>query len=142
MAYVSTYLNFLGQTEEAFNFYADVFNSTNPPTVMRFSSTPMAGQLPDEEKEQAMHASLEIIDGHMLMATDSLRSMGHEVRIGNNTTISLNLDSNEEADRIYGLLSQDSTERADMRQEFFGYWGSCLDRFGIRWMINVAPKND
>ncbi len=138
MAFVSTYLNFMGQTEEALNFYADVFQSPAPATIMRFSSMPNAPEIPEDERNGAMYAELEIIAGHKLMATDSLRSMGHEVNYGNNTTICLNLDSNDEADRIYGLLSQDSTERADMRQEFFGYWGSCLDRFGIRWMIVVS----
>jgi len=143
MAFVSTYLNYMGQSEEAFNFYASVFQVEEAPRLMRFSDMPeMPGmpEFPEEERSMIMHAELKIIDGHTLMATDMLRSMGHETRIGNNTTISLNLDSKEEADRIFAALSQDSTEFAPMTQMPFGYWGSTLDRFGIRWMINVDPN--
>jgi PhnB protein len=66
-----------------------------------------------------------------------LTSMGHVVRPGNNTTISLNLDSREDADRLYARLSEGGAEGSGMRDEFWGYWGSCQDRFGIRWMFNV-----
>lgn len=141
MAFVSTYLNFMGQTEEAFNFYASVFQTELSPRLLRFSDVPSfpgAPELPESEKNMIMHAELNIIGGHALMATDMLESMGHQTRIGNNTTISLNLDSKEEADRIYGLLAQRSTEFAPMTQMPFGYWGTALDRYGIRWMFNVA----
>ena len=143
MAFVSTYLNFMGQTEEAFNFYATLFNNEKSPRLMRFSdmpSFPGAPELPESEKNMIMHAELKILAGHTLMGTDMLESMGHQTKIGNNTTISLNLDSNEEADRLYAALSEGSTECAPMTQMPFGYWGVALDRFGIRWMFNVDPN--
>jgi PhnB protein len=56
------------------------------------------------------------------------------------TSIYLNFQGNaEEADRIYNTLSQGGTESVAPHDEFCGYWGVCLDRFGIRWMFNV-PK--
>lgn len=143
MAFVSTYLNYMGKAEEAFNFYASVFQIEESPRFMRFSdmpSFPGAPELPDGEKNMIMHAELKIIGGHSIMATDMLESMGHHTIIGNNTTISLNLDSNEEADRIYGLLAEGSTEFAPMTQMPFGYWGTALDKYGIRWMFNVDPN--
>ncbi len=109
---------------------------------MRFSDLPTASgvpELPEAEKNLIMHAELKIIGDHALMATDMLESMGHQTRVGNNTTNSSNLDSNEEADRIYALLSEGSTEFAAMAQMPFGYWGVALDKNGIRWMFNVAP---
>ncbi len=53
-----------------------------------------------------MHAELPITGGHVLMATDMLRSMGQHTRIGNNTTLCLDVDSRDEADRLYGALSE------------------------------------
>ena len=138
MASVSTYLNFQLQTEEALKFYQSVFNPDAPLSLMRFSDTPMAEQLPEHERDGIMHGSLEIVGGHQLLATDMLQSMGHEVRVGNNTALNLFLDSREDVDRIYALLSEGATEKADPHEETWGYWGVCLDRFGIRWMFNVV----
>ena len=138
MARVSTYVNTLGRTEEAFRFYAEVFG-TEVTQLIRFSDVGM-NHLPENERNGVMHAEVPILAGHMLMGTDMLASAGHEVRVGNNTTINLEPDTREEADRIYALLSEGSTESsgglADM--DWGAYWGTCLDRFGIRWMINVA----
>ena len=49
-------------------------------------------------------------------------------------------DSKEEADRIYNALSQGGTDCVPPHDEFWGYWGVCLDRFGIRWMFNVPNQ--
>lgn len=84
-----------------------------------------------------MHVALPIVGGTELMATDMLESMGHKVVVGNNTTISLQLDSKAEADGYYNALSEGGSDQAPMRDEFWGYWGCCLDRYGIRWMFNV-----
>jgi len=92
MAYVGTYLNFQLQTEEAFNWYASIFTPGVAPMFMRFSDTPQAPLLPESERHCIMHASLDIVAGHKLMATDMLASFGQKVIVGNNTTINLTLD--------------------------------------------------
>jgi len=49
------------------------------------------------------------------------------------------LDTRDHADTLFALLSQDSTEFAPMMEMPWGqYWGTALDRFGIRWMF-TAP---
>ena len=144
MAHVSTYLNYMGQTEEAFNFYAAAFGVEKSPRIMRYSdmpSMPGAPEIPDNEKNLVLHAELKIIGDHTLMATDMLESMGHHTKIGNNTTINLNLDSRQEADRLFDIFSDGATEQAGMMDMPYGYWGVALDKFGIRWMFNVAPQD-
>ena len=138
MAYVATYLNFMGQTEEAFKFYAKAFGTEDTLNITKFSDVPYGPDLPELEKNLVMNAQLKIVGGHLIMGTDMLESMGHKTRIGNNTTISLNLDSRQDADRLFALLSESSTEKAEMQEMPFGYWGTALDRFGIRWMLNVV----
>jgi len=143
MAYVSTYLNFMGQTEEAFNFYAKAFGVEASLRIMRFADMPAgpgAPEIPDNEKNLVMHAELKIIGDHTIMGTDMLESMGHKTQIGNNTTISLNLDSKAEADRLFEILSEGSEQKAGMMDMPYGYWGVALDKYGIRWMFNVAPQ--
>lgn len=139
MARVSIYLNFQGKTEEAFNFYKSVFKSEFSTPIMRVGDTPPspnAPALPEEERNAVMHVSMPILAGIQIMGTDFLESMGHKIVVGNNTTISLEPDSKEETDRLFQLLSEGGSDMAPMRQEFWGYWGCCLDRFGIRWMFN------
>lgn len=138
MTRVSTYLNFQGQAEEAFAFYAKTFG-TQVTALSRFSDMPAVGpgELPAGERDLVLHAELPIAGGHLLMATDMLRSMGQETRIGNNTTLCLDVDSREEADRLYGALSEGGSDSAPMANMPWGaYWGVTLDRYGIRWMVN------
>ena len=87
-----------------------------------------------------MHVSLPILGGTNIMGTDILESMGHKLTIGNNTTISLEPDTKEGADRIYNILSQGGTDCVAPHEQFLGYWGVCLDKFGIRWMFNVPNQ--
>jgi PhnB protein len=142
MTRVSTYLNFQGQTEEAFAHYAKTFG-TEVTTLTRFSDMPAGpGELPAEERNLVMHAEIPIAGGHVLMATDMLRSMGQQTRIGNNTTLNLEVDSRDEADRLYGALSEGGSEGSPMADMPWGaYWGVILDRYGIRWMINHTPAS-
>jgi PhnB protein len=86
-----------------------------------------------------MHVGLPILDGTIVMGTDMLESLGHKLTVGNNTTISLDLDNKAQADEIYAKLSEGGSDCVAPHDEFWGYWGVCLDRFGIRWMFNV-PK--
>jgi PhnB protein len=142
MAKTNIYLNFQGNTEEAFNFYKSVFKTNWAAPIMRIGDMPPQEGMPPlsaEDKNKVMHVSLPILGGTNIMGTDMLESMGHHVKIGNNTTISLEPDSKEEADRMYQALSQGATECVAPHDEFWGYWGVCLDKFGIRWMFNV-PK--
>lgn len=143
MASVSIYLNFMGNTEEAFNQYKKVFNTEFSSPVMRMKDIPQQDGIPslsEAEKNKVMHVALPILGGTQLMGTDVLESMGHKLIEGNNITISLNPDTKEDADRLYKELSQGGTEGVAPHDEFWGYWGTCKDKFGIRWMFNVSNQ--
>lgn len=142
MARVSTYLNFMGNAEEAFLFYKSVFGTEFLGPIYRMGDMPGDPTMPalsDAEKQKVMHVELPILAGHVLMATDMLDSLDHQLRIGNNTTINLEPDSRAEADRLYAALSEGGTEASGPADMPWGsYWGTCLDRFGVRWMFNYA----
>jgi PhnB protein len=144
MAKISIYLNFQGNTEEAFNFYKAVFNTEFVAPIMRMRDIPTQPgmpPLPEKEANSVMHVCLPILGGTQIMGTDMLESMGHKLRIGNNTTINLEPDSREETERLYKALSEGATDCQPLEHQFWGaYWGTCLDRFGIRWMFNYMGE--
>ncbi len=143
MASVSIYLNFQGNAEEAFNHYKKVFGTEFSAPIMRFKDIPPRDgmpALPEADKNKVTHVALPILGGIQLMATDILESMGHKLVEGNNFTISLNPDTKEEADKLYNELSEGATDAVAPHDEFWGYWGTCKDRFGVRWMFNVMKQ--
>jgi PhnB protein len=145
MSTVAIYLNFQGNAEAAFNFYQAVFGTAFSAPIMRIKDLPADPNSPkfsEADLNCVMHVALPIIGGTELMGTDMLESMGHKLIVGNNTTISLQLDTKEEADKFYNALSEGGTDKAAMREEFWGYWGCCLDKFGIRWMFNVMNSTN
>ena len=140
MSRVNTYLSFPGNTEEAFNFYKDVFG-TEFISLTRMKDMPLpagAPALAESDANKIMNIQLPIVNGHVLMATDALESLGHKVNVGNNVTISLDLDSVEEAERIYSKLMTNSPENSGplANMPWGAIWGSCLDQYGIRWMVS------
>jgi PhnB protein len=139
MSRVSTYLNFMGNAEEAFLFYRSVFGTEFAGEMTRMGdmpSGPGTPELPEAERHLVAHVELPILAGHVLMATDMLESMGHELKVGNNVTINLELDTRSETDRLYAELGEGGSESTGMQEMPWGYWGCTLDRFGIRWMFN------
>ncbi len=147
MAQVSIYFNFEGNAEEAFNFYKKVFKTEYSTPIMRMKDIPAQPGMPElseADQNKVMHVALPILGGTEIMATDVLESMGHKLIEGNNISISINPDTKEEADRLYQELSQSGSEGVAPHDEFWGYWGTCRDQFGIRWMFNIAnqPNNN
>jgi PhnB protein len=137
---VSVYLNFAGNTEKAFEFYRSVFGGEL--SLVRFKDMPMEGvTIPAQDENKLMHVSLPIGDDAMLMATDTLESMGQQLVQGNNVYISLHPDSREEADRIFNALSEGGDVEMPMGDQAWGdYYGSFKDKFGVKWMINHHPS--
>ncbi len=141
MAQINPYLNFPGTTEEAFNHYKSIFGGEFS-AVMRFGETPGCDDMPisEAEKGKIMHISLPV-GGNILMATDSLESMGQKLEYGNNNHICITPDSREDADRIFNGLAEGGTVQMPLADMFWGdYWGSLTDRYGINWMINYNPN--
>jgi PhnB protein len=144
MPRVSTYLNFMGTTEEAFTFYRSVFGTEFVGPVFRVGDMPGDPSMPEPteaEKQMIMHMELEILGGHVLMATDMIESMGHQVRVGNNMTLNLELEDRVETERLFGLLSEGGEDISELQDMPWGaYWGTCLDRYGVRWMFNCSDS--
>ncbi len=139
MVTVNPYLNFSGNTEEAFNFYKSVFGGEFL-QVVRFKDTDEGTKLNDKEKEMLMHISLPIGKGNILMGTDALDSMGHKIKEGNNFSLSVETESKEEADKIFKGLSEGGKVTMPQAETFWGsYFGMVNDKFGTQWMVSFTP---
>ena len=134
MATINTYLNFNGNTEEAFNFYKSVFGGEFT-TLQRLKDTPEADKVPASEQEKIMHVALPI-GSNLLMGTDVLESMP-KVKFGTNSSISIDAASEEEATRLFNGLSAGGKVEMPLEKMFWGaYFGFFIDKFGVQWMVN------
>ena len=145
MARTNTYLNFPRNTEEAFNFYKSVFGGEfGAGGIGRFKDIPPSDDMPpfaEADKNLVMHIELEILGGHVLMATDAPESMGFNVNFGNNVHISLEPDTKTETEKLFDALSAGGKITMELQDMFWGaYFGSCTDKFGVQWMFNCTKK--
>lgn len=146
MATINPYLNFNGNTEEAFNFYKTIFGGEFA-AVMRFKDVPAEGgcdgvKIAENELDKIMHIALPIGDGNLLMATDGLESMGQNFKTGDNFSISISAESRAEADRLFGGLSEGGKVEMPLADAFWGdYFGMLQDRFGIQWMVSYNENS-
>lgn len=138
MAVLNPYLNFAGNTEEAFKFYKTVFGGEFK-FLQRFKDTPEAGRVAANEKDKIMHVALPVGKGNTLMATDALESMGHKLTVGTNINLSLEAESKDEAEKLFKGLSQGGKVTMPLGDTFWGaHFGMVTDKFGIQWMVNYT----
>ena len=136
MATLNTYLNFNGKTEEAFNFYKSVFGGEFR-TLQRFKDTPDADKIPANAQDQVMHVALPV-GGNMLMGTDVPGNMP-PVTFGTNSSISIDAQSEEEANKLFNGLSAGGTVGMPLQKMFWGaLFGFFTDKFGVQWMVNYS----
>lgn len=144
MARTSTYLNFQGTTEAAFNFYKTVFGTEFAAPIGRFRDVPeQPGQPPmsESDKNLVMHVALPILGGHVLMGTDTPDFMGN-LTFGNNMSINLEPDTRAQTDRLFNALAEGGKVEMPLTEMFWGgYFGSLTDRFGVQWMFNCESKS-
>ncbi len=141
MAIINPYLNFNGNTEEAFNFYKSVFGGEFA-LVIRFKDMQSPEhKVAEADENKIMHIALPIGKGNVLMGTDFLESMGQKMVEGNRYSISLSAQNREEADKIFNGLSVGGKIEVPIADSPWGsYFGLFKDKFGIQWMVDFDPK--
>ncbi|MBC6110791.1 VOC family protein [Pedobacter fastidiosus] len=138
MATVNSYLNFNGNTEEAFNFYKSVFGGEFI-TVQRYKDTPACDGMMADEQDKIMHIALPI-GGNVLMGTDVIAPMPMAT-YGTGISLSVDAESEEEAHKIFNGLSAGGTATMPLDKMFWGaLFGMLTDKFGIHWMVNHDYK--
>lgn len=141
MALINPYLNFNGNSEEAFTFYKSVFGGEFAMIArfkdMRHHENPLS----ETDANKIMHIALPIGKGNVLMATDFLESQGQKMIEGNRYSVSLSAQSRAEADQLFNGLSAGGVVEMPIADSPWGsYFGLFKDKFGIQWMVDFDQK--
>ena len=132
---VQPYLFFDGRCEEAINFYRKAVGA-EVTMLMRFKESPDPGMSPPGSGEKILHASFRIGDSTVL-ASDGECS-GRQNFQG--FALSLTVANDAQADRAFAALSDGGKVKMPLNKTFFSSrFGMLADRFGVSWMVYVAP---
>jgi len=139
MKTANPYLNFNGNTEEAFTFYRSVLGGEFV-AVVRFKDFGENSMgVPENELDKIAHIALPLGKDNMLMGTDVLASQGQSLTFGNNFYITLEPESEEEAENLFNTLSAGGRiEMPLQKTEWAEKYGMCVDKFGVQWMVNYT----
>ena len=132
---LNPYISFADdQAKEAMEFYADVFGGDL--TLNTF------GQYGDAEApgaDRIMHAQLETPLGFTLMGADTAPGMGNPTT-GDQITISLSGDDRDELRGYFERLADGGSVTMPLEKQMWGdEFGMVKDKYGIDWMVDIAP---
>jgi len=126
-----TYLNFGGNCEQAFRFYEQHLGG-KVTVMLTHAQQPNADDVPADWRNAILHARITIGETELLGA-DVPPERFQPMR---SAYLSLLLDSSQEAERVYALLSENGEIFMPLAETFFAFRFAMLrDRFGVSWMI-------
>ncbi|WP_067688139.1 VOC family protein [Nocardia jejuensis] len=138
MAAVNPYLLFNGNAEEAFVFYQSVLGGEL--MLVRFGEMGDSGDLPDEVSKLIAHAALPLGES-ILMASDCPPDRAADRPENPPFTVSLDLDSADEVQRVFDALSAGGQVSMPVgKTEWAESFAMLTDRFGVPWMVGYSPQ--
>jgi PhnB protein len=135
---IETYLHFPGTCEAALSFYTKALGA-EVVAMMRYKENP--DTMPPEFDagaiaERIMH-SLVRIGETTIMAGDWPDTQEHKLE---GFSLTINPKDVEEGTRLFNALAEGGTVKMPLGKTF---WSPCFgmldDKFGVSWMVNVAP---
>ena len=131
---VNPYLNFNGDCEAAFRFYAESLGGTID-AMMPHEGTAAEAHIPAEWRKKIVHASMRV-GGAIVMGSD-VPADRYEKPQG--FAVSLQVATPEEAERAFRALSEGGNVSMALQATFFpARFGVLVDRFGIPRTINCT----
>ncbi len=132
------YLFFTNTSREAMSRYQEIFGGQLD--IMSFADLPAGENPPFEAPDDfVIHAALMFGDGDLLMASDDPTGDGAGVK---GAAINVTLTDQDEARRIFDALADGGDVQMPLGETFWSpLFGSCVDRFGVSWMVNVASES-
>lgn len=126
---LDVYLNYAGNCQQAFRFYEQHLGGKIT-MMMTHGQGPNAANLRAEQKEAILHARIEIgntiVMGADIPKSEPMRS----------AYLTLTVDTENEAERLYAVLSEGGQVFMQMEKTFFANRFAMLrDRFGTSWML-------
>jgi PhnB protein len=129
---LDAYVNYRGTCEAAFHFYEQHLGGSIT-GMLRHAGQPNPN-IPPDWADKVLHARIEI-GGTVLMGAD----IPHAEPM-RSAYLSLSLDSESEAERVYALLADGGEVFMKMeRTPFANRFAMLRDRFGTSWMLLHQP---
>jgi PhnB protein len=129
---IHPYLNFGGTCREAMTRYQQILGGRLD--IMSMADMP-GSDVPAEQAHLVMHAAL-MLGSYSIMASDDPSPTFEQ---GRSTYINVTLDSVDEAERVFRELADGGAVEMELTETFWTpRFGMCADRFGVRWMVNMA----
>lgn len=134
---VQSYLFFGGRCDAALAFYRTALGA-EVDFLMRYKDSPEPtppGMLPPDWAGKVMHATFRI-GGTTLMASDGC---AEDTNFGG-FSLSLATPTEAEAHRVFAALADGGQVRMPLGKTFWSpCFGMVTDRFGLGWMVTLAP---
>jgi PhnB protein len=125
-----TYVNYDGKCAEAFRFYEKHLGGKIVMMMTHAESPEPNPNVPPDWKDAILHARIDM-GGTSLLGADIPKAEPMK-----SAYLSLMLDTVEEAERVYAVLSDGGQVFMPMRETFFAFRFAMLrDRFGTSWML-------
>ncbi|MBZ5556163.1 MAG: VOC family protein [Acidobacteriia bacterium] len=126
-----TYLNYGGNCAQAFRFYEQHLGGQIT-MMMRHGEAPNQSEVPPAWKDAVLHARMNL-GGTELLGADVPPDRFQPMR---SAYLTLTLDSDQDAERVYALLSDNGQIFMPMQETFFASRFAMLrDKFGTSWML-------
>lgn len=133
----TTSLIFNGQTEAAFNFYKDVFETDFVAPIVRVKE-----MMPDlagtEAGERVLYVAIEV-DGHQIKGNDSPDVPESLVDNPQAFSIFMEIEEADKGEKLFDRLSQNGQVVYPLAIQPWGdHYGHLIDQFGIKWDIKIG----
>lgn len=122
-----------GQCAEAFRHYHEIFGGELQ--VMTNADVPEGvDPMPGAKPEHVMHASIQLGDGFLMGSDDPTGDGGPKVGVA----VTYAAPDEQEGKRVFEALAEGGQAFMSFEPTFFSKgFGSCVDRFGVNWMVNT-----
>ena len=130
-------LVFNGNAEEVLAHYRDALGGEVE--IMRFGEMPSAEQVTPEWADKVVYGTLRS-PGGIVNVMDAPPDRGGEP--GENFIIGIQADSTAQIDEIFAKLSAGGSVTMPLDATFWSpRFGMLTDKFGIKWMLNLAEAS-
>lgn len=128
---LNAYITFKGNCAEAMEFYAAALGGTVQSMTFRDSGMDADG---------VMHSNVVTPTGFHIFASDTMAGMP-EVVVGDNIQLSLSGDEDEALRGYWDALGEGGQVIMPLEKQMWGdVYGQLVDRFGIRWHVNIGGQ--